>query len=179
MIKLLKEHYNESNMINNLCEFMYDNYIKESDYGYNVGYNNVGFYNVDEIEIPDFEEVDSEFYDVIDEDIYNEAREKLIDLLRNVKYYDGYIQLSDNRTFYNIDADISDDDMYTVELVLESVKKEFEDRNKVKVYLLGRSNRHVCVEDNFDNVCRYADLVEEAERAEEKFINRINEMYSE
>lgn len=175
MIKLLKEHYNKSNMIHDLCKFMYDNYIKESDYGYNERYN-VGFYNVDEIEIPDFEEVDSEFYDILDEDIYIEACNKLIDLLRDVKYYDGYIQLSDNRTFNNIDADISDD-MYNMEL--ESVIRDFEDRNNVEVYLLGRNNRHVCVEDEFDNVYRYAYLVGEAERAEEEFINRINEMYSE
>lgn len=175
MIKLLKEHYNESNIIYNLCKFMYDNYIKESDYGYNVRYK-VGFYNVEEIEMPDFEEVDSEFYDVLDEDVYIEACNKLIDLLCDVEYYDGYIQLSDNRTINKIHANISND-MYDMEL--ESVIKEFENMNNVEVYLLGRSYRHVCVEDEFDNVYRYADLVKKAERAEEEFINRINVMYSE
>lgn len=86
-----------------------------------------------------------------------------------VKYRD-YIQLHDNRTIWNCHQ--YDEDIYS-SLVVEAIS-EFEASMGVKVYLEGRSNRHICVEDNPHNRQQFINLRRKALSLEKRVIDAMN-----
>lgn len=88
---------------------------------------------------------------------------------------DGYgvcLELSDNHTLWDIDTPDFDDEEYC--FVVESARKQFEEVTGVECFLVGRSGRHVCVEDTFDNATRYFELCDVQRDLEESVINTFN-----
>lgn len=103
-----------------------------------------------------------------------------------IEYYqDGYgptyIQLSDNPTVWELDPkgvemDGENEDFanyYYWDLV-NSACKQFEQKSGVEVYLLGRSGRHVCVEDNAQNRRRYRSLCNLQQKLEKWVVTTFN-----
>lgn len=96
-------------------------------------------------------------------------------------YGKEYIQLNDNRTVWKLDtvdydidtnADIDWDEFY-YNLVDEACR-QFEEKSGVEVFLLGRSGRHVCVEDTEQNRRRYRSLCNLQVKLENWVISEYN-----
>lgn len=92
-------------------------------------------------------------------------------------YYDEdgsrYLELHDNHTLWDINCESFDCDEY--EFIVSQAIKAMEAKHKnLKVYLLGRSGRHVCVEDTPVNRRRYQSLVNTAMEREQWVIDWFN-----
>lgn len=140
-----------------LLEYLYDNDIWVDKRG-----------NIQK-DISSYEQV-KEYYDNnIRRDTYNRARKILEEL--DVKFYDGYIELNDNHTLWQINSCIPQEVYW---MWVEDFAQIFYEETGVVVYCEGRSNRHVVVEDNLDNVLQINKLKEVQRRLEEEFINKCN-----
>jgi len=85
---------------------------------------------------------------------------------------DTFLELHANHTLWKIDnEELNDDDIY---IEVESAIDAFESITGTDVYLLGRSGRHVCVEDNKKNSKRYHYLKKVALELEKDFIYNMN-----
>lgn len=100
-------------------------------------------------------------------------------MTETIEMYHGYIQLHANRTMWQCHK--YDDDIYT-SLCVDAVT-DFEASTGVKIYALGRSGRHICVEDNPHNRQQFINLQRKALHLEKIVINNMNnteiEEYSE
>lgn len=140
-----------------LLEYLYDNDIWVDKRG-----------NIQK-DISSYEQV-KEYYDNnIRRDTYNRARKILEEL--DIKFYDGYIELSDNHTLWQINSCITPEVYW---MWVEDFAQIFYEETGVKVYCEGRSNRHVVVEGNIDNALQIDKLKEAQQRLEEEFINKCN-----
>ena len=91
----------------------------------------------------------------------------------DVKYYRGYIQLHNNRTLWDINlANEIDEQHYSI--LLDNAIAEFESKTGQEVFLLGRSGRHVCVNDTEENRKNYSRLKRLALRLEKELIKDFN-----
>ena len=126
--------------------------------------------------IPDHEDVVYYYSDDITEEVYTKTYEYVKNLIENIKYYNSegttLIELSDNRTMQEITNDnIEAEEYWTVaNLYLET----FEMETGVEVYTEGRSSRHICVANTFENAKRYKELQQKQQELEQQFINEIN-----
>ena len=94
-----------------------------------------------------------------------------------VKYYDGYLELSDDHIMWKINADIDEYEYWTLaDAFLEQFEKDY---NVSDVGYLGRSGRHVVCPDTWENVLRYDELVAGMEKCQQEFIDYINSNYGE
>lgn len=86
-----------------------------------------------------------------------------------------YLELHDHHTIWSINKEFGcnaySDAICCARMDMESYFKD------LKVYYLGRSGRHVCVEDTPVNRRRYQVLVEYAEKMEQKVIDYFNNEY--
>lgn len=95
-------------------------------------------------------------------------------------YGSEYIQLSDNHTLWQIDGlenatseDYTDfDDLY--ELLVDQACDKFKEKTGVEIYCLGRSGRHICVEDTPQNRRRYRSLCNAQSKLENWVVNEYN-----
>ena len=95
--------------------------------------------------------------------------------MTNFKFYDGYLELHDNHTLLDINKDFQYEDYENaVHLACIDMERHYKD---LTVYLLGRSGRHVCVEDIPVNRRRYQQLVEYAKKSEQELIDYFNNEY--
>lgn len=126
--------------------------------------------------IPDYEDIIYDYDDRISRKLYDETCERLKITIATVKYYDedyvAYIELSDNHTLWEIDNEEFDDDSYSA-AVLQAAD-QFEEETGEKLYFLGRSARHVCVEDSLENAENYEDL----QKVQQKYENDIIETFN-
>lgn len=91
------------------------------------------------------------------------------------KFYDGYLELHDHHTIWDINKEFSYNDYADA---ICSARLDMQEHFKdLKVYYLGRSGRHVCVDDTPVNRRRYHVLVEYAKKAEQKVIDFFNNEY--
>lgn len=98
-----------------------------------------------------------------------------IELAYDIKLYnedrENFIELSDNHTLWKINANISEYDY--VEYV-NAAAEEFEQETGTPLYFLGRSGRHVCVENTYENAIRYDELCAVQNRLEDEMVYAIN-----
>lgn len=140
-----------------LLEYLYDNDIWMDSRG-----------NIKK-DISSYEQV-KEYYDNnIRRDTYNRAHKILEEL--DIKFYDGYIELSDNHTLWQINSCISQEVYW---MWVEDFAQFFYEETGVVVYCEGRSGRHVVVEGNLDNALQIDKLKEVQQRLEEEFIMKCN-----
>ena len=86
-----------------------------------------------------------------------------------------YLELHDHHTIWQIDNNFKWEDYEDyVSICLYNMEKHFKDLN---VYTLGRSGRHVCVDDTPTNRRRYNHLVAYAEKMEQWLISYFNNFY--
>lgn len=154
----LQEDDTETNIDMELAKYLYDE--SEGDVEY----------------IPDHEDVVYYYSDDITDEVYTKTYEYVKNLIENIKYYNSegttLIELSDNRTMQEITNDnITSEEYWTVaNLYLET----FEMETGVEVYTEGRSSRHICVANTFENAKRYKELQQKQQELEQQFINEIN-----
>lgn len=90
-------------------------------------------------------------------------------------YVDGYteyLELHDNHTIWKIEVPFDWDEYGCV---LTELIRDMENKYKdLEIYTLGRSGRHICVNDTPVNRRRYKYLVEYALKLEQKLINYFN-----
>lgn len=119
--------------------------------------------------------LDSWWYaDDFNEQQLRETMKKAIDLADNIKLYEGYIELSDKHTLWNIEGHISDEE-YSAQV--EDALSRFEEETGTKAYCLGRSGRHVCVENTYANASRLDELREKQHTIENNMVEFINSHY--
>ena len=88
---------------------------------------------------------------------------------------DRYLELHNHHTIWKINKPFDEwDYALEVDLCLWDMEQHFKD---LKVYALGRSGRHICVEDTPINRRRYKHLVAYAEKLEQWLINYFNNDY--
>lgn len=104
----------------------------------------------------------------------------------DIEYYSeyngsDYIQLSDNRTIWKLDSldmsvddDTAEDMDYLYYSLVDSACQKFQEKSGVEVFLLGRSGRHVCVEDTDQNRRRYRSLCNLQSKLEKWVIDTYN-----
>lgn len=154
----LQEEDTETNIDMELAKYLYDE--SEGDVEY----------------IPDHEDVVYYYSDDITDEVYTKTYEYVKNLIENIKYYNSegttLIELSDNRTMQEITNDnITSEEYWTVaNLYLET----FEMETGVEVYVEGRSSRHICVANTFENAKRYKELQQKQQELEQQFIKEIN-----
>lgn len=136
---------------------------------------------VDGASFMDFDEYNGYYRDCTKAD-FDKAIEYLNNLLTDeVKFYtdyNRYLELSDNHTLWNIDipsgAEFNDEDysfMYTEAL------EHLQDEIGVDVFGLGRSGRHICVEDNFRNLTQLDKFKEAQSKWEDWLIKTIEDSF--
>ena len=92
-----------------------------------------------------------------------------------IKYYEGYLELSDDRIMWEINADIDEYEYWTLaDAFLEQFEKDY---NVSEVTYLGRSGRHVVCLNTWENVSRYDELVAGMKKCQQDFIDYINSNY--
>ena len=139
----------------------------------------------EEDDFPTYEDVVEEYDAYCSKSEYQQIVDDLSNVVDECEYYGednrSYLQLHDNHTLNQIN--IPDTDTYTDKEIDEiyyqlvsSKVAEFEEETGLDLYLLGRSGRHVCVEDTADNVLMYPELRDLAERLEAEVIYDMNHL---
>ena len=151
-----------SDEIYEIVEYMYDESEQDLDY------------------IPDIEDIQDTINEECNEDMYNKAVNIVKNIIESIEYYEDtrnkYIQLSDNHTMYELNSDVEITfDQYSS--LVETFLQRLQDEINVTVYALGRSGRHICIDNTFDNALNYNKYVEAQSKYEQEMINYINENF--
>ena len=151
-----------SDEVYEIAEYMYNESEQDLDY------------------IPDIEEIQDTINEECDEDMYNKAVNIVKNMIESIEYYEDtrnkYIQLSDNHTMYELNSDVEITfDQYSS--LVETFLQRLQDEINVTVYALGRSGRHICIDNTFDNALNYNKYVEAQSKYEQEMINYINENF--
>ena len=62
---------------------------------------------------------------------------------------------------------------------LDDACLEFQQKTGVEVYLLGRSGRHVCVDNTFENAIQYEELCDVQSKMQDKYVEDIEKLAKE
>ena len=81
------------------------------------------------------------------------------------------LELSDRRVLWNITCDNFDEDLYCMSV--QSAARRFMTQFGVPVYIVGRSGRHVVVEDNRENRKWYRRMVEYVREKQDELIQKL------
>ena len=81
------------------------------------------------------------------------------------------LELSDRRILWSIDNIDDDNEFFAIR---DDLLNQFEESNGTRVYLCGRSGRHVCVDDTEENENRYEELKENCNELQEALIRYFN-----
>lgn len=153
---------NLSSDLYEIAEYMYDESEQDLDY------------------IPELEDIQDTINEDCNEDMYNEAVNIVKNIIESIEYYedgrDKFIQLSDNHTMYELNSDVEITfDQYSS--LVETFLQRLQDEINVTVYALGRSGRHICIDNTFDNALNYNKYVEAQSKYEQEMIDYINENF--
>lgn len=131
---------------------------------------------------------DDDYIDFVDEVMdcskadYEDALNRLEKMINNVDYYANegilYLQLNDDRMTNKLDIPDDVDDDYlsdTISIYVKDASDTFYQETGVKIHLFGRSDRHVCIENTFENLLKYNELREKALRMEKNVIENVDD----
>lgn len=131
---------------------------------------------IDSEHIPDIEDY-VYYYGEAKENDFNTALVVITDALDKVKFYDGYLELNDNHTLWNINAPendmLFDEEAYS--FIVTVALEHFRAETDTDLYLLGRMGRHAVVDNNFSNLMRYDELKQVQQKYEQEVINQAQE----
>lgn len=113
------------------------------------------------------------YYGEAEENDFNTALYVIASALDKVKFYDGYLELNDNHTLWNINAPendmLFDEEAYS--FIVTEALEQFRAETDTDLYLLGRMGRHAVVDNNFSNLMRYDELKQVQQKYEQEVIN--------
>lgn len=131
---------------------------------------------IDSEHIPDIEDY-IYYYGEAKETDFNKALEVIQNALDKVKFYDGYLELNDNHTLWNINAPednmLFNEDAYS--FIVTVALEHFRAETDTDLYLLGRMGRHAVVDNNFSNLMRYDELKQVQQKYEQEVISQAQE----
>lgn len=168
-----------------LEDMLVESKITEADEKFKETIYEVAEYLYDESEqdldyIPEIEDIQDRVNEDCDENMYNKAVDIVRNIIENITYYEydykKYIQLSDNHTMYELNDDVEmTADQYSslVDIFLQQLQDEI----NIDIYALGRSGRHICIDNTFDNALNYNRYVQAQRKYEQEMINYINQEY--
>lgn len=95
------------------------------------------------------------------------------DIYENNIYYDDklrkdMLQLSDERLLWKIENDNFDETKWN--LYCQDLVDSFEETYNTEIYLLGRSGRHVCVDNTVENKLRFYDMQKTVEDMQKELV---------
>lgn len=113
---------------------------------------------------------------VLNENFY-QKRDDYLDALEDNKYYSDefgreMLQLSDKRVLWDINNENFDFDEYCIEC--DYALKKLSEKYGTEFYLLGRSGRHVCVEDTKENRKRFYKMQKDVEEMQNEIISKFS-----
>lgn len=132
-----------------------------------------------EISFPDINEIDGYVYD-INAKTYQKICDKLRRLIDDTTYYydedsrDTYIELSDARVLNDINNDSITEEEYNN--AINDYINAFEDKYNVELWLLGRSARHVCVNNTYENLLKKNEYKSTVDSMVDELIATFNSM---
>ena len=96
-----------------------------------------------------------------------------------IKYYENMLELHDNHTFWKLNNEtaenISTNEFYNViNYLTEKYNNIFNKKFNTNLYGLGRSGRHICVENNDFNKRHYKSMKRYALKLEKDFVEDFN-----
>ena len=158
--------------------------IAKYAYSFAISFDPEEFLSMDTYDLLDYTGcyVDEVLDAAVDEDEVRFVLMKTAELSDHIEYYydresrEDYIELSCNHTMYSLNSSDEWDahyDNFYLSLV-DTACDSFEDLTGVTCYLLGRSSRHVCVEDTFENALNYEKLCDVAHDLECEVIEEFN-----
>lgn len=105
------------------------------------------------------------------DDILLEAK-KAIDMTKapHLQYYKGYLQLSANQVLWDIPIMNDADEEFYIKLVDIACDK-FKEQTGVEVECLGRSSRHICVENTYENAKNFFNLCDVQRNLQDWVVN--------
>ena len=131
--------------------------------------------------VMDFEDYNGYYRDCKKSD-YEKAKQYLDELLTDVKYYDGKLVLSDNDTLNNIPYDdipeegknYNEDNFWEIQsFVYDKALQGLQEEIGTEVYGLGRSGKHICVDDTFRNLTKLDEYKTAHEKWEQWFTDEM------
>lgn len=140
---------------------------------------------LESFEVMAYEDYNGYYRDCTEAD-FEEAKKYLEELLDGVKYYEGKLVLSDNETANDIDYQAMTppkpnevDDFWVVyEMIYSQALENFEQETGVEIYGLGRSGKHICVDDTFVNLTHLEELKNLQQKWEEWLKDEIVKHYT-
>lgn len=135
------------------------------------------------------EDMMHEFYEYFNDfEKASNAIQEMYDLVWSLDFYKDsgkqYIQLSADQIMFNLDhlkltnADYNQLDI-SQQFYLDDARFEFQQKTCVEVYLLGRSGRHVCVDNTFENAIQYEELCDVQSKMQDKYVEDIEKLAKE
>ena len=129
------------------------------------------------------EEKNSGIMDEVYDDYFDDVFE-IVEVNDSSMVYKEYLQLHDNHTAYNIENEEEKqipDMIYFDEsqILLDTLIDQFKEETGEKLFIEGRSGRHICVEFSLENIANYSDLRKKALEYEEDYIAGMNEFIKE
>lgn len=95
--------------------------------------------------------------------------------MTNFNWYNNCLQLHDHHTFWRIKVPIDEYELLCV--VSEYLQRLENQYHNLTIYQLGRSGRHICIDDTPVNRRRYQAVQNKAEELEEELIEYVNNNY--
>lgn len=169
LFESFQENLKEATVDENWC-------AEQAEYYFNQDCQDNG--NLDEIDYVDIlnDYTDNEDESKKVESLIHDAWKKIKDHIYNFEHK-KYIELSDNRTLWNIENDKFPSDDYKADeyqMQVDFAVEDFEAETGVELYGLGRSGRHICVELNYQNALAYDELVSVQKGLEQRVIDAMN-----
>lgn len=164
---------NISTEIFDIAKFLYENEECEVIVNRYGQVEDVSFDNVD------YEDFCAYAMDCSEED-FEKAEIYLKSLLMNdVKFYSEYsryLELSDNRTLNDITVPEGVNfDIEEYSVVRDMAVNQLSQEIHTEVYMLGRSGRHICVDNTFNNLVHYSEYKQKQKEWEAWLINVVNQ----
>lgn len=156
--QVAREIYNK--YIYNGWDADYDEFMDSFEANIEEGLDS--WWNLDDFDIKKLEQTVKEVFDLLNSPA--------------IKRYGDKLELSDNRTMWNIDAPMQDEtDYYVYSDIVNEAIDMFKDQEGIDLGVEGRSGRHITVEDTYDNAKNYFELCDKVQDYEDWVIKGYTE----
>lgn len=145
-----------------LAEWIYAEYPPSYDRYGNVHYD-----------IPTYDTVVEDFDERISRKQYEKVRSALINAIESVNYYESYLEISDAPILNYIQSSRLSQEAWND--IRDKYLKNFEDITGVEVWLEGRNDRHVVVDDTIENLFAFTQLQSTLKKLQDEMIEEVNQ----
>ncbi len=123
--------------------------------------------------VPSYDEVIKEFDSEIRRDQYEKVRDVLIDTIKDVNYYDMYLELSDRPVAKEMGSLKLSTEAW--EDIKDKYLKKFEEITGVQAWSYGANGKHVVVENDLTNLFGYSQMKDVLKKLQDEMIEEVND----